>query len=128
LEKYLTLHKTLAEIKTILWTKIGQSIPNQWRSIQTIHEKIELIEIAQVEIEKARELLANMLEQANRLIHFLNAHTKEQLEALDIRDRTNTIFTVKKVLTMNFFLQNLEREFQEMQVETNAFTEKFTIL
>ena len=87
-----------------------------------------MIEIAQVEIEKARELLANMLEQANRLIHFLNAHTKEQLEALDIRDRTNTIFTVKKVLTMNFFLQNLEREFQEMQVETNAFTEKFTIL
>ena len=33
LEKDLTLHKTLTEIKTILWTKIGQCITNQWRSI-----------------------------------------------------------------------------------------------
>ena len=46
LEKDLTLHKTLSEIRTILWTKIGQSITDQWRSIQTIHEQIELIEIA----------------------------------------------------------------------------------
>jgi len=38
LEKELTLHKTPSEIKTTLWTKIGQSITDQWRSIQTIHE------------------------------------------------------------------------------------------
>lgn len=30
LEKELTLHKTLTEIKTILWAKIGQSITDQW--------------------------------------------------------------------------------------------------
>jgi len=30
LEKDLTLNKTLAEIKKILWAKIGQSITNQW--------------------------------------------------------------------------------------------------
>lgn len=30
LEKDLTLHKTLVEIKTILWAKIGQSITDQW--------------------------------------------------------------------------------------------------
>ena len=77
LEKDLTLHKTLAEIKTILWTKIGQSITDQWTSIQTIHEQIELIEIAQVETQKARALLANKPEQANRLIHFLNTHTRD---------------------------------------------------
>lgn len=46
LEKDLTLHKTLSEIKTILWTKIDQSIIDQWSSIQTIHEQIELIEMA----------------------------------------------------------------------------------
>lgn len=50
LEKDLTLHKSLSKIKTILWTKIGQSITDQWRSIQTIHEQIELIEMAQIEI------------------------------------------------------------------------------
>lgn len=33
LEKDLALHKTLAEIKSILWTKIGQSITDQWTSI-----------------------------------------------------------------------------------------------
>ena len=33
LEKDLTLHKPLAEIKAILWTKIGQSITDQWQSI-----------------------------------------------------------------------------------------------
>ena len=59
LEKDLTLHKTLTEIKTILWTKIGQSINDQWTSIQTIHDQIELIGIAQFETQKAKALLAN---------------------------------------------------------------------
>lgn len=62
LEKDLTLHKTLPEIKTILWTKIGQSIIDQWQSIQKIHEQIELIEKSQVEIQKARASLGNMPE------------------------------------------------------------------
>jgi len=39
LEKELTLDKTLAEIKKILWAKIGQCITDQWQSIQTIHER-----------------------------------------------------------------------------------------
>jgi len=128
LEKDLTLHKPLAEIKTIMWTKIGQSITDQWKSIQTIHEKIDLIEMAHVEIQKARELLGNMPKQANRLVHFLNTHTKVQLAALNIKDRISTILTVKKVLTMRNFIKNLERKCQEMQTEINAFTEKFTIL
>ena len=79
LEKDLTLHKTLTKVKTILWTKIGQSISDQWPSIQTIHDQIELIEVIQVETQKARALLANKPEHANRLIHFLNTHTRDQL-------------------------------------------------
>jgi len=104
LEKDLTLHKTLAEIKIILWTKIGQSITDQWTSIQSIHDQIELIEIAQVETQNARALLANKPEHATRFIHFLNTHTREQLAALDIQDMTGTILTVKKVLTMRNFV------------------------
>ena len=87
-----------------------------------------MIEIAQVEIQKARTLLGNMPKQANKLIHFLNTHTREQLATLDIRDRTGTILTVKKVLTMRNFVQKLERKCQEMQTEINAFTGKFTVL
>lgn len=128
LEKDLTLHKPLAEIKTILWTKIGQSITDQWQSIQTIHDQIELIGIAQFETQKARALLANKLEQANRLIHFLNTHTREQLAALDIQNRTDTILRVKKVLTMRAFVQTLERKCQEMQAEISTFKEKFAML
>jgi len=110
LEKELTLDKTLAEIKKILWAKIGQSITDQWRSIQAIHEQIELIGLAQFETQRARVALGNMPEQANKMIHFLNTHTKEELAALDISSRTDTILTAKKVLTLRNFLQTLERK------------------
>ena len=69
-----------------------------------------------------------MPEQANRLINFLNTHTKEELATLDIRDKTGTILTVKSVLTMRNFIQNLEGKCQEMRIEINAFTAKFTVL
>jgi len=62
------------------------------------------------------------------LIHFLNTHTIDQLAALDIRNRTDTILIVKKVLTMRNFVQTLERKCQEMQIEINAFRQKFAVL
>lgn len=122
LEKDLLLDKPLGEIKSILWANIGQSITDIWTSIQIIHEQIDLVTVAQEEIQKARDPLGHMPEQANRLIHFLNTHTKEQLAALDIRDRIGTILTIKRVLTMRTFIQNLERKCQDMQMEINAFT------
>lgn len=72
--------------------------------------------------------MGNMPEQANRLILFLNTHTKEQLAALEITDKTNTVLTLKKVLTMRNFVHTLERKCQEMQMDINAFTKKFTNL
>ena len=60
LEKELTLDKTLAEVKKILWANIGQSITDQWQLIETIHEQMELIGLAQFENQKARESLGNM--------------------------------------------------------------------
>ena len=55
LEKELPLDKTLAEIKKILWAKINQSIIGQWRSIQAIYEKVELLGRAKTESQKAKE-------------------------------------------------------------------------
>jgi len=69
-----------------------------------------------------------MPEQANRMIQFLNTHTKEQLAALNINSRTYTILTVKKVLTLRYFVQSLERKCQEIQAEINDFKMRFTIL
>ena len=35
-----TLAKIIADIKKILWARIGQSIIDQWQSIETIHESL----------------------------------------------------------------------------------------
>ena len=128
LEKDLSLNKPLAEIKGILWANINQSLSNVWRSIQVIYEQIDLIGAAQVEIQKTRALLGHMSEQANRLIHFLNTKASEELATLEILDRTGTTLEIKRVLTKRTLMQNLERRCQDMQVEINSFTEKFTVL
>jgi len=58
----------------------------------------------------------------------LNTHTKEDLEKLDIRDRTSTILIIKRVLTIRNFIQNPKRKCQEMKMNINAFIQKFRVL
>lgn len=55
------------------------------------------------------------------MIHFLSTHTKEELAALDISNRTETVLTAKKVLTLGNFVQSLERKCQEMQAEVDDY-------
>ena len=43
LEKELNLETAMADIKRILWAKIGQSIRQQWRSIKIMHEQMDLM-------------------------------------------------------------------------------------
>ena len=104
LEKELTLDKTLIEVKKILWAKIGQSITNQWQSIEAIHDQIDLIKLAQFENQKAGTSLGNMLEIANRLIQVLNHRTDTQLVEMGIRNMTDTILLIKRVLTLRNYL------------------------
>ena len=66
------MERPLSELKEILWYNIIQSIKNVWSSIQIIYEQQDLVRLALEEIEKAREELGNMPEDANRLINFLN--------------------------------------------------------
>ncbi len=128
LEKELLLGKTLAEIKKIIWAKIGQSIQDQCRSIQAIYEQVELISMAHMEIQRARTALGIMPEQANKMIHFLNNRTREELAALEINSRTETILIAKKVLTLRNFTQTLERKCQEMKAKIDEFRAKMTVL
>jgi len=128
LEKELTVDKTLAEVKRILWAKIGQSITDQWQSIETIHEQMDLISLAQFENQKARASLRNIPELANRMIQILNTRTSAQLAAIGIRSRTDTILLIKRVLTLRNFVQTLEKKCQEMQAEVNEFITKITAL
>lgn len=128
LEKYLSFDKPLEEIKQILWVNITQSINEVWTSIQVIFEQVDLVKATQQEIQKTRAQLGQMPEEANRLIQFLNTNTSEQLEALEITDRTETILEMKRVLTNKTLMHNLERRCHDMHVEINAFMEKFAIL
>jgi len=128
LEKELALDKTLAKIKKILWAKINQSITDQWWSIQAIYEQIVLIGLAQFENQRARATLGVMPEQANKMINFLNNHTKEELATMQIMSRIDTILTTKKVLTLRGFVQTLERKCQEMQKDIDNFRLKIAAL
>jgi len=71
-EKELTLEKPLGQAKELLWATIVDSVKDIWPSIQVIFEQTKLIKIATIAIQKAKEELRDMQEDANRLIHFLN--------------------------------------------------------
>ena len=72
--------------------------------------------------------MVDKLELANKLIHFLNTRTGDQLIALNIQNRTETIVRVKKVLTMRNFVQTIERKCQEMQTKVQAFRQRMVDL
>lgn len=128
LEKELTMEKTISEIKKILWANIGQSITDQWKSIETIHEQMDLLSRAKSENQRAQASLGNMPEIANRMIQVLNNRTGLQLAGMGIRDRTDTILLIKRVLTLRNYVQTLDRKCQEMQTEVNEFIAKITAL
>lgn len=128
LEKELTLDKTISEGKNILWANIGQSITDQWQSIETNHEQMDLLSRAKAENQRARASLGNMPKIANRMIHVPNNHTGLELAGMGIRDRTDTILLIKRVLTLRNYVQTLDRRCQEMQTEVNEFIAKITAL
>jgi len=87
-----------------------------------------LIGLAQFENQRARVALGVMPEQANKMINFLNNHTKEELAAMKIMSRIDTILTAKKVLTLRGFVQTLERKCQEIQKDIDNFKLKLAAL
>ena len=122
------MSKVITEVKRILWAKIGQSITDQWQYIETIHDQIDLLNRAQAENQRARASLGSMPDIATRMINVLNNRTGLQLATMGIRDRTDTIMIIKRVLTLRNYVQTLERRCQDIQVEVNAFATKITAL
>ena len=125
MEKDLVMERPLSELKEILWYNIIQLIKKVWPFIQIIYEQQDLVSWALEEIEKAREELGKMPEEANRLINFLNTQNKKQLAELGIQDRTRTILEIKRVFTKRTLMQNLERRCSDMQQEICSFRERF---
>jgi len=61
-----------------------------------------------------KEKLGNMLEDANRLIHFVNSKKKYELHEMDIEDITETILEIRKVLSKRNLMLNLEEKCKNM--------------
>lgn len=89
---------------------------------------MDLINLAQFENQKARASLGNMPELANRMIQVLNNRIGAQLAEMGIRNRTDTILLIKRVLTLRNYVQALDKKFQEMQTDVNEFIAKLTAL
>ena len=112
----------------MLWANIIDSINDIWPSIQVIFEQTKLIKIATEVIEKVKEELGDKLEDANRLIHFLNIKNRYDLHELNIEYRIETILEIRKVLSKRNLMLNLEEKCHNMQVAIDKFMDKFQIL
>jgi hypothetical protein len=99
LQKETVMAKTLAQAKDNIWVDINKSMTKIWPSIQIIFEQHELVQKAIEAIEKIREELGERLTEATELIRFLNSKNKQELEELEIEDKSETILEIKKVLT-----------------------------
>ena len=128
LERELNLETALAEIKRILWAKISKSITQQWKSIKTIHQQMELLGQARVEIDRAKAVLGNRPDQANRMVDYLNRHEEEELAAMGIPNRTEAVLLAKKVLTLRSYVQAVERKCFEMTKDVEEFRAKLVEL
>ena len=128
LQKELTFTEQISFIKNHPWTNIIEAIHSQWPSIQVIYEQRDLLLAAQTEIQKTKDELANKPSQALKLITFLNSKNKEELEELQVQDRTETILQIKKVVTKRNLMNNLEEKCEAMNISITNFLEKYTIL
>jgi hypothetical protein len=88
LQKETVMAKTLSEAKENIWMDICKSMTEIWPLIQIMFEQHELIQRSKQAIDKIRGELGEMPTEANKIIRFLNSKTREELEALEIEDRT----------------------------------------
>ena len=87
---------------------ISKSMTKIWPLVQIMFEKHELVLRSRHAIDRTKGELGEMPTEANEIIRFLNSKTKEELEILEIVDRTETILKVKKFLTKRGLMLQLE--------------------
>ena len=93
-----------------------------------MHEQMDLMGQAQAEIQKAKTMLGNRAEQANRMLDFLNRQEREELAAIGIPNRTEVVLSAKKVLTLRNYIQIVERKYYEMQADVEEYKVKMGVL
>jgi hypothetical protein len=99
-----------------------------WPFIKIIFEQHELVQKAREAIKKIKENLGEKPIEATELIKFLNSKNKQDLEELEIEDRTQTVLEVKKVLTKKGLILQLEEKAQSMDIGVHIFFSKIEVL
>lgn len=79
-------------------------------------------------IQRVKEEFGEIPKDATRIIQFLNSKNKYELQELEIKDRTEKILEVRKVLSKRTLMLNLEDKCQNMQVAIDSFMAIFQIL
>jgi hypothetical protein len=78
--------------------------------VQIMFEQNELVLRRRKPIDKIKGELGEMPTEDNEIIKFLNLKNKEELEDLNIEDRTKTILEVKRVLNKRGLMLQLEEK------------------
>jgi hypothetical protein len=108
--------KTLSKAKENIWMDICQLVSEICPLIQIMFEQYDLVQRAKHAIDRINGELGEMPTEANEIIKFLNSKSKEELEALQIKDRTETILEFKRVLTKRGLMLQLEERVYAMDV------------
>jgi len=93
-----------------------------------IFEQNDLVKEAGDAIQRVRAELGNKLEEASRIIQFLNSKNKYELQELGITDITETILEVEKVIIKRNLMIQLEEKCQTMELAIARFMVKFYAL
>ena len=80
---------------------------------------------AQIEIQKTKDELTDKPAQALKLITFLNSKNREELEELQVLDRTETILQFKKAITKKSLMRNIEEKCEAMNLAITRFMVKY---
>ena len=80
--------KTLSWAKENIWVDIRKSMEEIWPFIQIIFEQHEMVQNAREAIGKIREEIGERPTEATELIRFLNSKNNQELETMEIEDRT----------------------------------------
>jgi hypothetical protein len=80
--------KTLLEAKENIWMDICKSMIDIWPLVHIMFEQHELVQRRRQAIGKIKEELGERPIKPNEIIRFLNYKMKEEMEALQIEDRT----------------------------------------
>ena len=96
--------------------------------MQIMFEQHELVLRSRHAIDMTKGELGDTPTEANEIIRFLNSKTKEELESLEIEDRTENILEVKKVLTKRGLMLHLEERSQNMDSRVQIFFSKIEAL